>query len=108
VAGYGEYLHGEAVAIGMVAETKLAESLGWMDSRLTQRLIQLLTRLQLPTTMKSCNIELLMGAMKHDKKNKSGRVRFVIPRRLGKVTLTDEPIDEQIIAVLKSLSNPEN
>ncbi len=108
VAGYGEYLHGEAVAIGMVAETKLAESLVWIDSRLTQRLIHLLTRLQLPTTIKSCNIELLMAAMKHDKKNKSGRVRFVIPRRLGKVTLTDEPTDEQIIAVLKSLSNPEN
>jgi len=92
----------------MVAETKLAESLGWMDFRLTQRLIQLLTRLQLPTTMKSCNIELLMGAMKHDKKNKSGRVRFVMPRGLGQVELTDEPTDEQIIAVLKSLSNPEN
>src|SRR6185295_2675151 len=51
VAGYGEWLHGEAVAIGMVCASKLAESLGRIDAELTDRQIRLLTRLGLPVTL---------------------------------------------------------
>lgn len=103
VAGYGEYLHGEAVAIGMVAEAKLAEKLGWIDPLLTQRLVNLLSCMKLPTSLRPCDIQLLMAAMKHDKKNRSGRVRFVLPRRLGHVELTDEPTDDLILAVLTTI-----
>ena len=51
VTGYGEYLHGEAVAIGMLCASRLAESLGRIDSEVTQRQLRLLTSLGLPNSV---------------------------------------------------------
>jgi len=104
VAGYGQYLHGEAVSIGMLAEMQLAEKLGWVDHELTARLERLLVSLHLPVRIAGCNIDALMAAMKHDKKNRSGKVRFVLPRGLGHVELTDAPTDDQLRQTLQSLS----
>lgn len=90
VAGYGGgYQHGEAVAVGMVAESALAEHLGWIDSGVTARLKALLERLGLPVAAPGLSVDSLIDAMGRDKKNRSGRVRFVLPRRIGHVELTD-------------------
>lgn len=105
VAGYGQYLHGEAVSIGMLAEMRLAEKLGWVDAALVARLESLLKQLQLPVRMANLNLDSLMAAMKHDKKNRSGRVRFVLPQRLGKMAMTNMATDDQIRAVLQSLAD---
>lgn len=105
VAGYGQYLHGEAVSIGMLAEMRLAEKLGWVDTALVARLEALLRQLQLPVRMANLNLDALMAAMKHDKKNRSGRVRFVLPQRLGQMAMTNTATDEQIRAVLQSLAD---
>lgn len=105
VSGYGEFLHGEAVAIGMVAEAMLAEELGWLAPEITHRLVALLSRLQLPVRLKSNHFDALFTAMKHDKKNRSGRVRFILPKSLGKMQLTDEPTPAQIQAVLETIAD---
>jgi 3-dehydroquinate synthase len=90
VAGYGgAFLHGEAVAAGMVAECRLAERLGWIDSLLTDRLIRLLDRFGLPKSIPGLDPEALLEAMSRDKKNQRGKTRFVLPRALGQVELTD-------------------
>lgn len=90
VAGYGGgYQHGEAVAVGMVAESALAERLGWIGPEVTARLKTLLERLGLPTSAPGLAVDSLIDAMGRDKKNRSGRVRFVLPRRIGHVELTD-------------------
>ena len=104
VAGYGQYLHGEAVSCGMLAEMQLAEKLGWVDHELTTRLERLLQSLHLPVRISNCHNDALMAAMKYDKKNRSGKVRFVLPRGLGRMELTDEPTDDQIRQTLQSLS----
>ncbi|HEY2155668.1 MAG TPA: 3-dehydroquinate synthase [Isosphaeraceae bacterium] len=94
VAGYGgAFQHGEAVAVGMVAEARVAERLGWIDERLTSRLVALLERLGLPTSAPGLDADALVDAMGRDKKNRGGRIRFVLPRRLGHVELTDEPTE---------------
>lgn len=104
VAGYGgDYLHGEAVAAGMVAECRLAERLGWVDADLTRRLVILLERAGLPTRAPGLDPAALRAAMSSDKKNRSGRVRFVLPRRLGRVELTDLPTDADLAAILDDL-----
>ncbi len=103
VAGYGAYLHGEAVGVGMIAEARLAARLGWMDDTVADRIERLVERLELPTRIEGCDIGRLIGAMKHDKKNKLGRIRFVLPKRLGHVELTDAPADEDIREVLQVL-----
>lgn len=87
IAGYGEYLHGEAVAMGMVCASRLAESLGRIDSELTDRQIRLLTKLGLPVTVPDLPRDDLIAAMRRDKKVEHGRLRFVLPSRLGHVEL---------------------
>jgi 3-dehydroquinate synthase len=102
VAGYGgRFLHGEAVAVGMVAECQLAERLGWIESGSTQRVTRLLQRFGLPTEAPGLDPEALLDAMSRDKKNQGGRVRFVLPRGIGRVELTDAPTEEDIRAVLR-------
>jgi 3-dehydroquinate synthase len=87
VAGYGQVLHGEAVAIGMVCASRLAESLGRIDRALTDRQQTLLSRLQLATTVPALNRDLLLDAMQRDKKAEHGQLRFVLPARLGQVEI---------------------
>lgn len=101
VSGYGgAFQHGEAVAAGMVLESRLAERLGWIDAALTERLATLLTRLGLPTGTDGLDPDALLEAMTRDKKNRGGKIRFVLPRRLGQVELTSAPSIEIIRSVL--------
>ena len=104
VAGYdGPYQHGEAVAVGMVAESLLAHRMGWIGADVHDRLVALLTRFRLPTTARGLDPDRLIDAMSRDKKNQRGRLRFVLPRRLGHVELTDAPDPADVRAVLKDL-----
>ena len=90
VSGYGNYLHGEAVAIGMMCASRLAEFVGRIDGELTKRQGKLLAALGLPTTVAGLDIEALMTAMQRDKKAEHGKLRFVLPSRLGSVELVGE------------------
>jgi 3-dehydroquinate synthase len=101
VAGYGgAFQHGEAVAAGMVAECRLAERLGWVGPEVTARLVALLRRFGLPVAAEGLDPEALLDAMSRDKKNRAGKVRFVLPRALGQVELTDEPTEADVRAAL--------
>ncbi len=104
VAGYdGPYQHGEAVAIGMVAEARLAERLGWIGPEVVGRIERLLVRLGLPTAAPGLDADRLIDAMTRDKKNRGGRIRFVLPRAIGRVELTDGPDDAEVRAVLATV-----
>jgi 3-dehydroquinate synthase len=90
VSGYGTYLHGEAVAIGMVCASRLAERLGRIETSLTARQETLLRKLGLPTAIGDLNRDSLVAAMQHDKKTEHGELRFVLPSRLGHVELVGQ------------------
>ena len=101
VAGYGgAYRHGEAVAAGMVAECRLAERLGRVGPGVGDRLVALLARFGLPTSIEGLRADDLIDAMRGDKKNAGGRTRFVLPRKVGHVELTDEPTGDDVRAAL--------
>jgi len=87
VTGYGQFLHGEAVSIGMLCASRLAERLGRVDSNFTSRQRRLLAALGLPVDFPQVDREALLSAMAHDKKVEHGRLRFVLPTRLGHVEL---------------------
>jgi 3-dehydroquinate synthase len=87
VSGYGEYLHGEAVSIGMLCASRLAERLGRVDAEFTQRQHSLLTALGLPVEFPNVDRDAILAAMAHDKKVEHGQLRFVLPAAMGRVDL---------------------
>ncbi|MDZ4817613.1 MAG: 3-dehydroquinate synthase [Planctomycetota bacterium] len=95
VLGYGEILHGEGVAIGMECAARLAQRLGMVDSEFVRRQHRLLVALGLPVTLSGVDHDALLAAMQHDKKVEHGRLRFVLPTRLGHVELVpDVSVDD--------------
>ena len=93
---YGAYLHGEAVAIGMLCASRLADQLGRIDPSITKRQQQLLQRLQLPITSPGLDPQQLMAAMMRDKKVAHGKLRLVLPTRLGHVELVSDVSEAEI------------
>jgi len=90
VAGYGEYLHGEAVSIGMLCASRLGESLGVFNAETTQRQFQLLSALGLPTITPKLDESAVLAAMMRDKKVEHGKLRFIVPHKIGEVKLTPD------------------
>lgn len=103
LAGYGELLHGEAVAIGMVCASRLAARLGRIPDELTRRQIALLKRCGLPTavpeSLRAREREIL-DCMRLDKKTVGGQLRFVLPSRLGHVELVDGVPEAEVLRAL--------
>jgi 3-dehydroquinate synthase len=100
LCGYGELLHGEAVAIGMVCASRLAERLGRVEARFTARQRELLAALGLPTKAPELDADLVWKTMMHDKKVQHGRLRFVLPDRMGHVELVEGVEAEAVRAAL--------
>ncbi|MCD6291425.1 MAG: 3-dehydroquinate synthase [Anaerolineae bacterium] len=102
LSGY-QMRHGEAVSVGIVAAAHLATILGRADPALTERLHHLLERLGLPVRAQGYAAEALYAAMRTDKKRVRGKLRFVIPEDIGRVTVTDEASPEQIQGALRAI-----
>jgi 3-dehydroquinate synthase len=103
VAGYGTLLHGEAVAAGMVCASRLAEYRGLVGRDVTLRQQRLLVRLRLPTKPPPLPAWEVLAAMGGDKKAVDGRLRLVLPRRLGEVGLYDDVPEADVRRVLDEL-----
>ena len=92
VAGYGEWLHGEAVSLGMVAAALLAHEAGMFSSEDMARQNALLTALDLPTHYTGAvRAEDILGAIQLDKKVSGKQVRWIMPQQIGAVTVTAMP-----------------
>lgn len=100
VAGYGQFLHGEAVSIGMLCASRLAERLGRIDHALTTRQHDLLTAIGLPVDFPPLDQTAILDAMSRDKKVEHGKLRFVLPTRLGHVELVGDVDPADVRAVL--------
>ena len=85
VTGYGKYLHGEAIAVGMVYAARLSVAERGLPQKDCDRLIELLRGLGLPTEAPDVEWTSLRKAMGVDKKTSAGKPRFVLAERLGKV-----------------------
>jgi 3-dehydroquinate synthase len=83
-AGYGEYLHGEAVAIGLCAAARLSQKLGYLERGDLARIEHTVAAHGLPTRLRAwLPYEDLQDAMARDKKVRAGALRFVVLRRIG-------------------------
>ena len=103
VGGYGEWLHGEAVAFGLVAAARLSEKTNGFAAADTARIRNLLTALQLPVCAPpALSSDTLLAAMGLDKKNIGGQKRFILMREVGDAYVGEAP-DNAVREVLEEL-----
>lgn len=100
--GYGEWLHGEAVAAGTMMAAELSKALGWIGAGDVARVESLLLRAKLPTQGAVLPVERYLDLMRHDKKVEDGRLRLVLLESIGKAVVSDIATDAQIIAAIES------
>jgi 3-dehydroquinate synthase len=103
--GYARYTHGEAVALGIVAEARLAQRLGIADDATTARQQRMLETLGLPVRAPSIDVEPVVAAMARDKKGKDGRVPFVLAPRIGEFRIVHDVPAAEIRAAIASLAS---
>lgn len=87
--GYGEWLHGEAIAVGSMMAAELSLLLGWIDRHDLLRVERLFQRAGLPVCGPALNVERYLELMQHDKKVQDGKLRLVLLQKLGQAVLSD-------------------
>jgi len=95
--------HGEAVSIGMVAASRVAARLGLCSSDLPAHVEDMLRAIGLPVRHQGYSAEVIWSAMSSDKKRKAGRLRFVLPVRVGQVVITDQVPEQIVLEVMHEL-----
>lgn len=96
VSGYGRYLHGEAVAIGMCMAAELSVELGLCDGLVAARISALVAAYGLPVHAPDIPVDSILRSLRLDKKVASGAIRFILPTGIGGVVI--QKVDEKDIA----------
>ena len=101
VQGYGQWLHGEAVACGMLIATRIAAARGALPTETVDRLLALLQTFALPTRAPAdMDAGGFLQAMAGDKKVARGRIRYVLLKALGEAELVSDVTESEIAAAL--------
>ncbi len=101
--GYGEYLHGEAVAIGTCLAADLSCRLGWLKDHEVARIIAIFKAAALPIeSPKEMSVEKYLDLMSVDKKNIDGKIRVILLEALGKASL---PVNVELSVLKQTLEN---
>jgi 3-dehydroquinate synthase len=99
--GYGVWLHGEAVAAGMVLAAKLALLRNWITASDLSRIEQLIQLFSLPTDgPEDMTSDDYIKHMQHDKKVLSGKMRFIVPTSIGVAKVIDDVSNEELSSIL--------
>jgi 3-dehydroquinate synthase len=96
LSGYGTYLHGEAVGLGMLAAGALSRHLGLWSAQEENRQRALIAAAGLPLNWPPLDPEAVLACLQGDKKVRQGKVRFVLPTAIGQVQIRDD-IDPGLI-----------
>jgi len=100
--GYGNWLHGEAVAAGMVMATQTSQRMGWLTEADVERSRALIRAAGLPDVAPDLGVDTYLEYMGHDKKVEGGRMRFVLLKKLGEAVITGDVPRDVLTAVLTS------
>jgi 3-dehydroquinate synthase len=102
--GFGAWLHGAAVAAGMVMAADLSTRLGLLEPAAAGRVRRLIERAGLPVAGPALGADRYLELMAVDKKAEAGRIRFVVLERLGAARITDQVPPEALRATLSACS----
>jgi shikimate kinase/3-dehydroquinate synthase len=95
--------HGEAVGIGMVAAARMAAELGWANRSLAERIEAVLAAWGLPVRCPPFDVAEIWEAMSHDKKQRGGTLRWVLPRAVGDVAVAADVPPMVVRSILRDL-----
>ncbi|MBU1362502.1 MAG: 3-dehydroquinate synthase [Gammaproteobacteria bacterium] len=98
--GYGQWLHGEAVAAGTLIAAELSSNLGWLDAASVMRIERIFVRAGLPVFAPRLGAAKYLDLMSHDKKVQDGKLRLVLLRAIGKGVVSDLSDNAQICAAI--------
>ncbi len=97
---YSTYLHGEAVAIGMIMANELAYLLGLLSESEKSRIFNLIQKYNLPTTFKIENVNKFYEAFYLDKKSFNSKIKFILPESIGGFVMRDDIEESKIKEML--------
>ena len=100
--GYGTWLHGEAVAAGMVMAAELSTRLGMLEPQSAERLRRLIERAGLPVAGPGLPADRYLELMSVDKKAQAGRLRFILLERLGSAVIRGDVSPDALRATLEA------
>ncbi|MGB4066376.1 MAG: 3-dehydroquinate synthase [Azonexus sp.] len=100
--GYGEWLHGEAIAAGTLIAAELSHQLGWLDEKTVNRIEHIFVRAGLPVFGPRLGAARYLELMSHDKKVQDGKLRLVLLQEIGKAIVSDRASDTQISAAIET------
>jgi 3-dehydroquinate synthase len=100
--GYGEWLHGEAVAAGTLIAAELSCHLGWLSVDAVLRIERLFVRAGLPVHGAPLGSARYLELMRHDKKVQDGKMRLVLLQEIGKAVMSDIATEAQIGAAIEA------
>lgn len=98
--GYGNWLHGEAVAAGMVQAAQLSLRMGWLSQTELARILAILQKAHLPIEAPALGANQYLELMQSDKKVQDGKIRLVLQKGIGKAVITSEYDLDQLKVVL--------
>ncbi len=104
VTGYTDYLHGEAVSVGMMGAARIAEQMGLLDNEVVARQADVLRTLGLPLAAPGVSADAVMETMLLDKKVEAGRLRFVLLEGIGRPVLRGDVPGEIVREVVRGLT----
>ncbi|CAN5534315.1 3-dehydroquinate synthase [soil metagenome] len=103
-AGYGRFLHGEAISLGIIAATSLSVKKSGLDPEEAKKVKQALVAYDLPTTLPSdLTTDSLMAALKLDKKFHAGAIRFVLTEKIGSAFVSKIVTEAEIRQEIEAL-----
>jgi 3-dehydroquinate synthase len=94
--GYGEWLHGEAVAAGTLIAAELSCRLGWLTAEAVDRIEALFVRAGLPVRGPDLEVARYLELMRHDKKVQDGKLRLVLLKEIGQGVVSDQASEQEI------------
>ena len=102
--GYGKFLHGEAISLGLIAANKISSQKSNLLDSENEIIIKALKKFNLPTQLDdSVSTHSLIDIMKSDKKFKNGKIRFVILNKLGEAELSEDVSEDDISLAIEAL-----
>jgi 3-dehydroquinate synthase len=101
--GYRRFLHGEAVAWGMLMVSRLAELLGMMDPGVGKRIAHLVRAVGPLPPLRGLKEEKVLGLLIRDKKAVGGKIHWVLPEGIGKVRVTSDVPDEAVAIAFREV-----